>query len=66
MKVVVALLSNFIAKWYQQKMYTDYSVVELRRAVLLMINVDKHVSFTRLMSFRIRTVISTVVLVIEI
>ena len=36
-----------------------------KTAVLLMVNVYKHVSFARLMSPRIRTVISTVVLVMQ-
>ena len=36
-----------------------------KTAVLLMVNVYKHVSFTRLMSPRIRTAISTVVLMMQ-
>ena len=43
----------------------DYVIAEIKKTVLLMINVYKHISFARLMSKQIMTVISTKVLVME-
>ena len=42
-------LGNIIAKYYLQKMQITYAIAEKEMAVLLIVNVYKHVSFTRLM-----------------
>ena len=60
----LALLSNIIAI-INKKMLVDYVIVETKTTVLFIVNVYKHVSFTRLMSSQINIVVSTMVLVTE-
>ena len=46
-------------------MKTEYTIAEITKAVLLLVNAYKHESLARLMSTRIKTVISTMVLVMQ-
>ena len=46
-------------------MYIDYAITEIKTTVLLMVNLYKHLLFTRLMSSLKKSVISFMVVVIE-
>ena len=46
-------------------MYIDYAITEIKTTVLLMVNLYKHLLFTRLMSPLKKSVISFMVVVIE-
>ena len=56
-----------VVKHHDCKVFSTKNVYRLfsNRMLLLMVNVYKHVSFTRLMPFKIKAVMSTTMLVME-